>query len=58
MRVIGGIFEFIPGMITFFQEGSQPALFRNHDETWALYKADFGPCPVRIGSSYNTINEF
>ena len=58
LRVIAGTFEFLPGLVTLFQEGSQPALFRNQDETWALYKNDFGPCPVRLGSSYNTINEF
>ncbi len=58
MRVISSVFEIGPGLVTLFQEGSQPVLFRNQDETWALYKNDFGPCPVRIGSSYNTINEF
>ncbi len=56
IRVIGGIFEFPMGLWGLFREGSQGALFRSHDETYALYSEDFGPCPVRIGSSYNAIN--
>jgi len=56
IRVIGGVLEFPMGLATVFREGSQGALFRSQDETYAIYSADFGPCPVRIGSSYNTIN--
>ncbi len=57
LRVISGVFEFPVGLATLFREGAQGALFKSQDETWALYSNDFGPCPVRIGSSYNTINE-
>ncbi len=56
LRVIGGIFEFPVGLVGLFREGSQGALYRSQDETTAVYSEDFGPCPVRIGSSYNTIN--
>jgi hypothetical protein len=57
IRVISGLYELLPGMVTLFREGSQPPLYRAQDEAWALYSRDVGPCPVRIGSSYNTINE-
>ena len=56
IRVISGIFEFPMGLASLFREGSQGALNRAQDETYAVYSNDFGPCPVRIGSSYNTIN--
>ncbi len=56
MRVISGIFEFPMGLAGLFQEGTQGALFRSQDDTYALYSEDFGPCPVRVGSSYNSIN--
>ena len=29
----------------------------SQDETWQMYNAEWGPCPIRFGSSYNTINE-
>ncbi len=57
-RVIAGVFELPMGMFTLFREGAEGPLFKSQDETYALYSEDFGPCPVRIGSSYNTINEF
>ena len=28
MRLVSGGFELIPGLVTLFQEGAQPALFR------------------------------
>lgn len=56
-REIAGAFEFIPGLVTLFREGSQPPLFRSQEEAWAIYSEDFGPCPVRFGVSYNTIND-
>ena len=56
LRVVAGIFEFPVGLAGLFREGSQGALYRAQDETNAIYSEDFGPCPVRIGSSYNTIN--
>lgn len=57
IRVIAGMFEFVPGLFTLFREGSNEVLYRSQDETWQIYSRDFGPCPLRFGSSYNTINE-
>lgn len=57
IRGIAGGLEILPGLITFFREGEQGALYRSQDEAWALYSEDFGPCPVRLGTSYQTINE-
>jgi hypothetical protein len=57
IRFASGIFEFFPGMFTFFREGTTGPLFRSQDETWQMYNTDFGPCPFRFGTSYNTINE-
>lgn len=56
-REIAGVFEFIPGLVTLFREGSQPALYRSAEDAWALYGEQYGPCPVKIGISYNTIND-
>ena len=57
IRGMAGIFEIPPGLFTLFREGSSGALYRSQDETWQMYNTDIGPCPVRFGSSYNTINE-
>ena len=56
-REIAGVFELIPGMITLFREGSQPPLFRSQEEAWAVYSEEYGPCHVKLGVSYNTIND-
>jgi hypothetical protein len=56
-REMAGVMELVPGMVTLFREGEQPPLFRSQQEAWALYSEDFGPCPVHIGTSYNTIND-
>ena len=56
-REIAGVFEIIPGMITLFREGSQPPLYRSQEEAWAMYSEEYGPCPVKFGVSYNTIND-
>ncbi len=56
MRVIGGAFEFPRGLATLFREGAQGALFRSQDEAWALISRNVGYCPIRIGTSYNSIN--
>ncbi len=56
-REIAAVFEFIPGIVTLFREGSQPALYRSAEDAWALYAEEYGPCPVKIGISYNTIND-
>ena len=29
----------------------------SQQDAWAWYSDDFGPCPVRFATSYNTINE-
>jgi hypothetical protein len=57
IRLASGIYEIIPGFFTLFDEGPSTPLNRSQDEAWSLYSNDFGPCPVRIGSSYQTINE-
>ncbi|MFQ5513459.1 MAG: hypothetical protein ACE5FG_03405 [Myxococcota bacterium] len=56
LRVIGGVLEFPMGLFTLFREGAQGALFRSQDEAWALVSEDIGYCPIRIGTSYNSIN--
>ena len=57
VRIVSGALEIIPGFFTLFREEAEGALFRSGDEAWAIYREDFGPCPVRIGTSYQTINE-
>jgi hypothetical protein len=57
IRVVAGGLEILPGLFTLFREGAQPPLFRAQDEAWSLYSKNWGVCPIRIGSSYNTINE-
>lgn len=57
IRLASGVYEIIPGLFTLFDEGPSTPLNRSQDEAWALYSNDFGPCPVRIGNSYQTINE-
>jgi hypothetical protein len=57
LRAASGVYEIIPGFFTLFREGPSTPLNRSQDEAWALYSNDFGPCPLRIGSSYQTINE-
>jgi hypothetical protein len=56
-REIAGVFEIIPGVITLFREGSQPPLYRSQEEAWAVYSEELGPCPIKFGVSYNTIND-
>jgi hypothetical protein len=55
LRVVAGVFEFIPGLITLPQETSPKALFTSQDEAEAMFSEDYGPCPVRMGVHYNTI---
>ena len=57
IRFASGLFEWIPGLFTLRRDGSTGALFRSQDETWQLWSTEVGPCPIRFGSSYNTINE-
>ena len=56
-REIAGVFEFLPGLVTLFREGSQPPLYRSAEDAWAIFAEQYGPCPVKIGISYNTIND-
>ena len=56
-REISAFMELPMGMVTLFRDGPQPPLFRSQEEAWALYSEDFGKCPVRLGTSYNTIND-
>jgi hypothetical protein len=56
-REIAGVFEIIPGVVTFFREGAQPPLYRSMEDAWSLFAETYGPCPVHIGVSYNTIND-
>ena len=57
IRIIAGLFEIPGGMVALFTGNASGALFRSGDEAWNMYNADWGPCPVRFGVSYNTINE-
>jgi len=56
-REISAFMEIPLGVVTLFREGEQPPLFRSQQDAWAWYSDDFGPCPVRFATSYNTINE-
>lgn len=57
VRLASGVYEIVPGIFTLFDEGPSTPLNRSVDEAWALYSTDIGPCPIRIGTSYQTINE-
>ena len=57
IRLIGGVFEIIPGVFTLFRDEPGPALVRSGEDAWAIYAEEFGPCPVKVGISYNTIND-
>jgi hypothetical protein len=52
MRIVAGGLEFVPGLFTFFREGSATAFFQNWDEGEAVYATEYGPCPIKIGSYY------
>ena len=56
-REISALMELPMGMVTLFREGPQPPLFRSQEEAWALFSEDYGKCPIRFGTSYNTIND-
>jgi hypothetical protein len=55
IRVVAGAFEFIPGLITLPREKSPSALYTSQDEAEQVYSAEWGPCPIRIGTHYNSI---
>jgi hypothetical protein len=54
MRIVAGALEFVPGLFTFFREGSPTPFFQNWAENGAeaVFYREYGPCPVMIGSSY------
>ena len=56
-RVVAALFEIPGGIVALFTGNASGALYRSQDESWNMYNADWGPCPVRFGVSYNTINE-
>src|SRR5262249_40444400 len=56
IREISALMETPLGVVPLFREGEQPPLFRSQQDAWAWYSDDFGPCPVRFATSYNTIN--
>ena len=57
IRFIAGIFELPGGVVALFTGNPSTPMYRSQDETWQMYNAEWGPCPFRFGSSYNTINE-
>jgi hypothetical protein len=56
-REIAGVFEIIPGMVTLFRAEAQPPLYRSAEDAWSMFSEQYGPCPVKVGISYNTIND-
>ena len=57
IRLIAAMLEIPGGFVALWTGNASGALYRSQDESWNMYNADFGPCPVRFGVSYNTINE-
>ena len=41
---------------TLFREDSPKPLFTSLNDAWADYSNDFGPCPVRAGVHWNSLN--
>ena len=57
IRAIAGVFEIPGGIAALFTGNASGALYRSQDESWQMFSSDVGPCPIRFGTSYNTINE-
>lgn len=55
-RLISGTFEVVPGLITFFREQPPKPLFPTLNDAWLEYSEDVGPCPIRIGAHWNSLN--
>ncbi|MFQ5696757.1 MAG: hypothetical protein ACE5IL_00535 [Myxococcota bacterium] len=55
-RLISGTFEVVPGLITFFRDEPPKPLFPTINDTWLEYSEDVGPCPIRIGAHWNSLN--
>ncbi len=55
-RVVAGVLEFIPGLLTLARDDSPKPLYTSLEDAWSEYSEDFGPCPVRIGAHWNSLN--
>jgi hypothetical protein len=55
-RVVAGTLEFVPGLVTLFREDSPKPLFPSLDDAWSDYSEDLGPCPIRVGVHWNSLN--
>ncbi len=52
MRIVTGVFEISPGLVSLFTEDAGEPLFARQDEAPQIYRNELGPCPVRVGTSY------
>ena len=52
LRIVSGAFEVLPGLVSLFAEQAGQPLFAQQDQAPQIYRAELGPCPVRIGTSY------
>lgn len=52
LRIVSGVFEIMPGLVSLVTEDAGPPLFAAQDEARQIYRNELGPCPVRIGTSY------
>ncbi len=53
IRVVAGALEFLPGLFSLPRETSGKPFFQNWADSKALYDSEWGPCLIKIGSSYN-----
>jgi hypothetical protein len=56
VRIVAGALEVVPGLVTLFRKDSPKSLFPSLDDAWSEYSADAGPCPIRIGAHWNSLN--
>ncbi len=52
IRIVAGVFEILPGLVSLFAEEAGQPLFAQQDQAPQIYRSELGPCPVRIGTSY------
>ncbi len=52
LRIVTGVFEILPGLVSLFAEQAGEPLFAQQDQAPQIYRTELGPCPVRIGTSY------
>jgi hypothetical protein len=55
-RVVAGALEVVPGVVTLFRSDSPKPLFTSLEDAWADYSTDIGPCPIRAGVHWNSLN--